>query len=290
MLNPTVLRHYWQQLLAIILLLTSACLPISLHAEGMVYQFSPVNQYDINLTAAYWNPIINYVSEKSGVKLSLKMGRTSADTTSFVLAKEVDFAFTNHLFSPDREKLGWKVFGRRNVPPVSGQIIVPEESPITDIAQLKGKDIAFPGPEALVAYKVPMAHLINKGIDVNVIFGGNQNGAIAQMLAGKVQATGGNSQLISAYSAREKKKFRILWTSEPYYDLALMASDKVRLSDLRAVSTAFFNMKNDPQGKAVLQQASAKIGLTGDIYFIPSDGSEYASYRKFYQTAPVNLR
>lgn len=290
MLNPTVLRHCWRPFLAIVLLLTSACLPISLHAENAAYQFSPVNQYDINLTAAYWNPIINYVSEKSGVKLSLKMGRTSADTTSFVLAKEVDFAFTNHLFSPDREKLGWKVFGRRNVPPVSGQIIVPEESTITDIAQLKGKDIAFPGPEALVAYKVPMAHLINKGIDVNVIFGGNQNGAIAQMLAGKVQATGGNSQLISAYSAREKKKFRILWTSEPYYDLALMASDKVRLADLKAVSTAFFNMKNDPQGKVVLQQASAKIGLTGDIYFIPSDGSEYASYRKFYQSAPVNLR
>lgn len=290
MLNPTVFRHYWQQLLSIASLITCACVPLTIHAENTGYHFSPVNQYDINLTAAYWNPIINYVSEKSGVKLSLKMGRTSADTTSFVLAKEVDFAFTNHLFSPDREKLGWKVFGRRNVPPVSGQIIVPEDSRITDIVQLKGKDIAFPGPEALVAYKVPMAHLINKGIDVNVIFGGNQNGAIAQMLAGKVQATGGNSQLIEAYSTREKKKFRILWTSEPYYDLALMASNKVKPADLKAVSAALFNMKNDPQGKEVLHQASIKIGLTGDTCFIPSDGSEYASYRKFYQSAPASLR
>jgi phosphonate transport system substrate-binding protein len=204
MLNPTVFRHYWQQLLSVALIVCT-CVPLKGYAENTAYRFSPVNQYDINLTAAYWNPIINYVSEKSGVKLSLKMGRTSADTTSFVLAKEVDFAFTNHLFSPDREKLGWKVFGRRNVPPVSGQIVVPEDSPITDISQLKGKDITFPGPEALVAYKVPMAHLISKGIDVNVIFGGNQNGALAQLLAGKVQATGGNSQLISAYSTREKK-------------------------------------------------------------------------------------
>ncbi|MBY0571659.1 MAG: phosphate/phosphite/phosphonate ABC transporter substrate-binding protein [Burkholderiaceae bacterium] len=289
MLNPTIFRHYWQQLLSVALIVY-ICVPLNGYAENTVYRFSPVNQYDINLTAAYWNPIINYVSEKSGVKLSLKMGRTSADTTSFVLAKEVDFAFTNHLFSPDREKLGWKVFGRRNVPPVSGQIVVPEDSPITDISQLKGKDITFPGPEALVAYKVPMAHLISKGIDVNVIFGGNQNGALAQLLAGKVQATGGNSQLISAYSTREKKKFRILWSSEPYYDLALMASNKVKPADLKAVSDAFFNMKNDPQGKEILHQASTKIGLTGDTYFIPSDGSEYASYRKFYQSAPASLR
>lgn len=33
------------------------------HAQAPVYRFSPVNQWDINKTAAYWNPIINYVSE-----------------------------------------------------------------------------------------------------------------------------------------------------------------------------------------------------------------------------------
>ena len=82
-------------------------------AQAPVYSFSPVNQHDINLTAAYWNPIIAYVSEKSGIKLNLKIGRTSADTTSYVLAKEVEFVFTNHLFSPEREQLGWTVFGRR---------------------------------------------------------------------------------------------------------------------------------------------------------------------------------
>ena len=69
-------------------------------AEETVYRFSPVNQYDINLTAAYWNPIIQYVSETSGVKLALKIGRTSADTTAYVLTQEVEFSFSNHLFSP----------------------------------------------------------------------------------------------------------------------------------------------------------------------------------------------
>jgi phosphonate transport system substrate-binding protein len=46
------------------------------------YRFSPVNQYGINLTAEYWNPIINYVSDQSGVKLQLRIARTSADTTA----------------------------------------------------------------------------------------------------------------------------------------------------------------------------------------------------------------
>jgi phosphonate transport system substrate-binding protein len=65
-------------------------------AEPPTYNFSPVNQYNLQVSASFWNPIIRYVSGKSGVRLNLKLGRTSADTTSFVLAREVDFAFSNH--------------------------------------------------------------------------------------------------------------------------------------------------------------------------------------------------
>lgn len=259
-------------------------------AQDAVYRFSPVNQYDINLTAAYWNPIIQYVSEKSGVKLELKIGRTSADTTSYVLAQEVEFVFSNHLFSPEREKLGWKVFGRRQMPPVHGQIVVPEESAITELAQLKGEELAFPGPEALVAYKMPYAHLLSKGIDVKVIFGGNQNGALAQLYAGKVKAVGGNSQLIEGYSKREGKKLRVLWSSEPVHDLALMVSRKVPEKDAKAVAQAFASIHKTSAGKELLHEVSKKVGLPTDAYFILSDGSEYASYRRFYQNAPASLR
>lgn len=262
----------------------------SAHAQDGAYRFSPVNQYDINLTAAYWNPIIQYVSETSGVKLSLKIGRTSADTTAYVLAQEVEVVFSNHLFSPEREKLGWKVFGRRQMPPVHGQIVVPADSPITELAQLQGHEVAFPGPEALIAYKFPYAQLLSKGVDVKVVFGGNQNGALAQLFSGKVKAVGGNSQLIEGYARREDKKFRVLWSSEPLYDLALMASGKVPEKDVKAIAQAFFNMHKDPRGKEILHEASTKVGLTADAYFIASNGSEYSAYRQFYQMAPESLR
>ena len=157
-------------------------------AQTPTYRFSPVNQWDINKTAAYWNPIIQYVSEQSGVKLQLKIGRTSADTTSYVLAQEVEFIFSNHMFSPEREALGWKVFGRRVTPPVHGQIIVPDDSPVTDISQLAGKEVAFPGPEALVAYKFPAAQLMAKKVEFKTVFGGNMDGALAQLFSGKVAA------------------------------------------------------------------------------------------------------
>ena len=258
-------------------------------AQQPTYNFSPVNQYDINLTAAYWNPIIAYVSEKSGIKLNLKIGRTSADTTSYVLAKEVEFVFSNHLFSPERDQLGWKVFGRRNTPTLQGQIVVPVDSPITDIAQLKGKDVAFPGPEAFIVYKVPYAYLLSKNVDVKVVFAGNQNAALAQLIAGKVVASGGNSQLVDGYSQREGKKFRVLWSSEQFQDLALMVSGKVPEVDARKVAAAFIDMYKDPKGRDILHQASKEVGLPNDAYFVAATGADYAAYKRFYQTAPVSL-
>ncbi len=269
--------------------LAGAALPGAAWAQQAVYNFSPVNQYDINLTAAYWNPIIAYVSEKSGVKLNLKIGRTSADTTSYVLAKEVEFVFSNHLFSPEREKLGWKVFGRRQTPTLQGQIVVPEDSPITDLAQLKGKEVAFAGPEAFIVYKVPYANLLSKGIDVKPIFAGNQNAAFAQLFSGKVQASGGNSQLVDGYARREGKKFRVLWSSEPFLDLALMVAGKVPEKDAKAVATAFIEMSKDPKGRDILHDASKLVGLPNDAYFVAANGADYASYRRFYQSAPATL-
>jgi phosphonate transport system substrate-binding protein len=273
-----------------LLTLASFFLSAPASAQPTVYNFSPVNQFDIALTAAYWNPIIAYVSEKSGVKLNLKIGRTSADTTSYVLAKEVEFVFSNHLFSPEREQLGWKVFGRRSTPALQGQIVVPEDSPVTDISQLRGQEVAFAGPEALIVYKVPYAYLLSKNIDVKVVFAGNQNAAFAQLFSGKVMASGGSTQLVEGYTRREGKRFRALWTSEPFQDLALMVSSKVPDAVLHSVASAFFDMAKDPKGRDVLAQASKVIGLPQDTRFIPASGADYAAYKRFYQTAPIALR
>ena len=258
--------------------------------QSATYRFSPVNQWDIARTAAYWNPIIRYVSDKSGVRLELKIGRTSADTTAYVLAQEVEFVFSNYLFSPERDQLGWKVFGRRWTPPLQGQIAVPFDSPITRLEELKGQEVVFAGPEAFIGYKLPYAHLLSKNIDVKAVFAGNQNAAFAQLFAGKARAVGSNSALVDGYSVREGKKFRVLWTSEGFHDLALMASSKVPEQDVKAVASAFINMHRDPAGKAILVKASEEVGLDRQAYFLPATGGDYAAYRRFFQSVPAGLR
>ena len=275
------------------ILATCAALAWAMPAQAQdsgVYRFSPVNLYGIELTASYWNPIIDYVSTRSGVKLQLKIGRTSADTTAYVLANEVEFVFSNHLFSPERDHLGWKVFGRRDTAPIRSQIVVLADSPIRKLEQLANEAVAFPGPEATVAYKFSYTHLLNKKIPVQVVFAGNMDGAFAQLASGKVKAVGTQSQLSSGWSQRAGKPVRVLWESEPLHDLALMASKNVVAKDLQAVSRAFWEMDKDPVGRNVLARVSALVKLPTAAAFVPATGADYSAYRNFYQTAPASLR
>lgn len=264
--------------------------PQQAQAQQVVYRFSPVNQWDIPKTAAYWNPIIQYVSQQSGVQLELKIGRTSADTTAYVLAQEVEFVFSNHLFSPERDKLGWKVFGRRTGPALQGQIAVLDNSPIRTLEELNKEDMVFAGPEAFVGYRVPQAELLNRGIEVNAVFAGNQNAAFAQLLAGKAKAVGSNSALIDGFTEKQGTKFRVLWTSESYLDLALMASSKVSAKDIRAVTNAFVAMHKSKAGALILRQASESVGMDPNSHFLLATDQDYESYRRFYATAPMAVR
>jgi phosphonate transport system substrate-binding protein len=281
--------------LASLLAAVSLFLSLSVHgacaaAAPPAYNFSPVNQYNLQVSASFWNPIMRYVSERSGVRLNLKLGRTSADTTSFILAREVDFAFTNHLFSPEREKMGWTVFGRRAAPPLRAQIVVPADSPLRELRELAGGAVAFPGPEALVGYKVTYAQLLRRDVDVDVVFSGNQDAAFTQLFAGKVKAVGSNSQLVQTYTAREGKQFRVLWSSAPFNDLALMASPRVPREQVRAVARAFLGMRQDPEGRKILDAAAQLIHAPVALDFVPATDADYAAYRAFYADAPANLR
>lgn len=283
------ISYRFPRLAALLAAAALACAHPGAGAAPPVYNFSPVNQYNLQVSASFWNPIMRYVSQKSGVRLNLKLGRTSADTTSFILAREVDFAFTNHLFAPERARMGWTGFGRRAAPPVQGQIVVPADSPVRDVRELAGSAVAFPGPEAMIAYKVTYAQLLRREIPVDVVFAGNQDAAFTQLFAGKVKAVGANSQLVQNYVGREGKQFRVLWTSAPFNDLALMASPRVPAEQVRAVARAFLGMRQDPEGRKILDAASDLVHAPVPLAFVPATDADYASYRAFYDDVPADL-
>src|SRR4029453_9835643 len=219
--------------------------------EKKAYTFNVLNQRSIALTAQYWNPILTHVSKKSGVPLELKLAKTAQEGNAIAEKHGYDFLYTNHFFTAERDRLGYRVIARPAGAGIRSTIVVPEDSPIQTLQDLSGKDVAFVSPDAFAGYWLPMDALLRSKVRINVVFTGNQEASSAQLRVNKVAAAGVNSSVMARYGRREAVDYRALWTSEMYKDLCIMANPKVSADKVAAVKAALVGMAGDPDGHKI---------------------------------------
>lgn len=274
--------------LTFVLLIAAAAVSLNVCAQAKKsYTFYVLNQRSVALTAQYWNPIMTYVSRKSGVPLELKLSKTAQEGNAIAEKGGYDFQYTNHFFTPDRDRLGWKVIARPAGPGIRSQIVVPEDSPIQTLHDLNGKDVGFVTPDGFTGYWLPYDALLRAKVKVNVVFTGNQEASSAQLRVNKIAAAGVNSSVMARYGRRESFAYRALWTSEVYQDLCIMANPKVPADKVAAVRAALIGMVHDAEGRKVLEAGAELLKSTGDLGFVAADDRDYDNYRRFYKTTQV---
>jgi phosphonate transport system substrate-binding protein len=241
------------------------------------------------LTAQFWNPILRYVSDKSGVPLQLKVAQTGPEHTAMVRRGEYHFLYSNHNFIKENEESGYRVFARSKDDIGTGEIVVLKDSPIRSLADLAGQEVVFPHTAAFYGYHLPMDALLRKGIQVKVHFAGNQEGAMGQLKAGRAVAAGVNAAVMRAFAQRENLAYRTLWSSDKYVSLALSALPSVPAETVKAVREAFLKMGDDPEGAKVLAASAEVLKQEAPLRFVASKDSEFDSMRKFYRTTLVKV-
>lgn len=256
-------------------------------AAQKAYSFNVLIQRSVALTAQYWNPILTHVSKKSGVPLELKLNKTAQDGNAIAEKFGYDFLYTNHFFTPERDRLGYKVIARPAGPGIRSEIVVPQDSPIQTLQDLNGKDVGFVTPDGFTGYWLPYDALLRAKVKVNVVFTGNQEASSAQLRVHKIAAAGVNSSVMARYARRESFQYRALWTSEVYGDLCIMASPKLASDKVAAVRAALIGMVNDPEGRRVLEAGAELLKSTGDLGFVAVEDRDYDNYRRFYRTTQV---
>lgn len=261
---------------AVVLLAVIGWLFGSASAGESPLAFGVLNQQSPALTAERWNPILHYVSSMSGVPLQLRMGPTVQDTNAMMGRGAFDFVFTNHNFQSEYDSIGFKVIARWGGDPIRCVIAVPSDSPIEGLKQLEGKRVAFPSADAFVGYAVPVVALRKAGVGIQETFGGNQEGALAQLKAKRVDAAAVNSRFLSQFAEREGARFREIFVSEGYPDLAVIVHPRVPPATAEKVRQALLGMKNDPGAAAVLARAKFKG-------FEPATDKDYDGVRRIYR-------
>src|ERR1700741_4678099 len=247
----------------------------ALHSPGaaaqQAYAFNVLNQRTIALTAQYWNPILTHVSKASGVPLELKLAKTAQEGNAIAEKHGYDFLYTNHFFTPERDRLGYKVIARPAGPGIRSQIVVPEDSPIQTLQDLGGKDVAFVSPDGFAGYWLPMDALLRSKVKINVVFTGNQEASSAQLRVNKIAAAGVNSSVMARYARRESFAYRALWTSEIYQDLCIMAPSKLPADKVAALRAVLIAMVDEPEGRRVLEAGADLLKSTGGLGFVVAE-------------------
>jgi phosphonate transport system substrate-binding protein len=263
----------------------------TLHSPGVAAQqahtFYVLHQRTVSLTAQYWNPILTYVGRKSGVPLELKLTKTAQEGNANAEAGAYDFLYTNHFFTPERDRLGYKVIARPAGPGIRSEIVVPVDSPIRSLQDLKGKEVAFVSRDGFTGYWLPYDALLRSKVDFVPVFTGNQEASSAQLRVNKVAAAGVNSSVMARYGRRESFEYRALWTSEIYQDLCIMANPKLPPAKVAAVKAALIGMVSDPEGRAILEAGADLLKSHGELGFVAAENRDYDNYRKFYRTTQV---
>lgn len=263
----------------ILLLTLLFCAP----AQAAVYGFGVLSQRSPVLTAEYWNPILDYVEKRTGIRLDLKITRTAPESNAAIARGDYDFVYSNTIFLPSTSTQGYRVILRPLGEPIRAQIVTADASAIRSLADLQGRDVGFPSKAAFVGYAVPMDHLLRQGVRVTPLFGGNQEGIMGQLMAGRVPAAGVNNLVMRAFAARENFKYRVLWESPAYHNLPISAHPRVPASVVEAVRAAFAGMPQDPDGMKVLAASAAVIKQTPPFGFQASTPQEYQNYLDFYR-------
>jgi phosphonate transport system substrate-binding protein len=261
---------------AVLVLLALGAIAAGGVAAERPLSFGVLNQQSPALTAERWNPVLHYVSARSGVPLRLRMGPTVQDTDAMMGRGEFDFMFTNHNFQSEFDSIGYGVIARWGGDPIHGVIAVLADSPIRTLQQLHQRRVAFPSADAFVGYAVPIVALRRAGVVVEEVFAGNQEGVLAQLRARRVDAASVNSRFLRQYADRENMQVREIFVSEGFPDLAVIAHPRVPAATVAKVRKAFLGMKGDPAAAPILARAQCPG-------FEPAEDQDYAGVRRVYR-------
>lgn len=241
-----------------------------------VHPFKPASVIDQSFT-----PLTNYLSEKLGQSVVLRIGKDYQTHIDAIGNDAVDIAYMGPVpYVQLRERYGERpLLARQQIgtsPVFHGKIFVRADSAIRTLGDLAGKRFAFGEPHSTMSHLVPRYLLWQAGITVDKLashkFVGDHVNVALGVLAGDFDAGAVKEDVYFAY---EPRGLRAIATSQPISDHLFVASRKLPEAQVRKLRDIMLNLHQDAQGRAVL--AAMTKGVTA---LVPVQDRNYDSLRQ----------
>ena len=240
--------------LAIAITLVQLFLCCSVSAETH-YTLSVVPQFTGTAVHRDWTPIIKYIESKTGYRLRLKIYDSIPGFEKGFLKGVPDFAYMNPYHAVmAKDAQGYEPILRNNKRLLSGIVVVRKDSPVENVQQLNGKNIAFPSPNAFAASLYMRALLREKeNIDFTAVYSGTHSNAYRQTLAGQTSAAGAVVRTLRKERKEVQDNLKVIYKTPGFPSHPLTAHKRVPVNVIKAIQSAFLELDQTDKGKKLLE-------------------------------------
>ncbi|MFT5699206.1 MAG: phosphonate transport system substrate-binding protein [Desulforhopalus sp.] len=225
-------------------------------------------------------PIANDLSSKLGKKVRVT---SKPDYKSFregLNEEQYDIAFVQPFdYVQAHDLYQYQPLAKREQD-LSALIIVPIQSELKSLDDLKGRVIANPPKIAAVSHLTSMA-LVDKGIDpqkdVQRLYTKNHFSCMQSVLIGTADACGTAAQAMAHFEEKEMtKRFRVLHQTKPVSHSLFVAHTRVPESDRKLIQQTILSWADTEAGKEILKNGKF-------ISFVAAEDHDYDTIRTFWQ-------
>ena len=241
--------------LSLFLLLFLGVLPKSAESEVPEYIVGIIPQYTPVVTHERWAPFCDYLSQKTGVKMKLKLSKSIASFEKELMKGVFDFVYMNP-YEPvqAKEEQGYLFLVRDSANPVVGILVVRKDNPVKSVKELNGGKIGFPSPNAFMASLYMRAVLIEQeGISFTPEYLKTHDNVYRHILSGMVIAGGGVKGTLKKQPPEVQEQLRILYETEAIAPHPFSAHPRVPEKLRQDVVAAIFDLSKTEEGRAMLK-------------------------------------
>ncbi|MDY7577650.1 phosphate/phosphite/phosphonate ABC transporter substrate-binding protein [Herbaspirillum sp. RTI4] len=220
---------------------------------GIVPQQSP------DVLAKAWEPILHFLSEKSGMPLRFATAKDISTFEQRLEKGEYDIAYMNpYHYTVFHRSPGYLVFAKEKDLKLKGIVVVRKDGNYSDIKQLQGKTLAFPGPTSFAATMLPQAEFRTRGISVESRYVSSHDSVYLGVVRGLFDAGGGVVKTFDNIRPELRDQLKILWSTKEYTPHAFAAHPRMPKETVRRLQEAMMTMEADPEGARLLQTIGFK--------------------------------
>jgi len=235
-----------------------------------------------------FKPLGEYLEKETGLKVVFTPVSDYAAVVEGLAAKKIDLAWLGG-FTFVQAKLRTKgealpIVQRAEDEVFTSKFIVPADSPVRSLSELKGKTFAFGSPSSTSGHLMPRFFLLQDGIDpdkdfARIAFSGAHDATVAFVASGRADAGVLNASVMDKLLEKgdaNAGRIRVIATTPPYYDYNWTVRPGLDAALREKIANAFLKLDPaDPAHKELmaLQRASKFVRTTTANY----DGIERAA-------------